>query len=82
MQVLKNAFKGLKPVTATSKFTELKDKAGCWGLSEARGQSAIANDYVMANNTCSAIIATALLSCQKETQQTFFVIAQLPIVKT
>ena len=61
MQVLKNAFKGLKPVTATSKFTKLKDKPGCCGLSKARGQSVITNDNVMANNTCSTIIATALL---------------------
>ena len=61
MQVIKNAFKGLKPVTATSKFMKLKDKAGCCGLSKAKGQSMITNDNVMANNTCSTIIATALL---------------------
>ena len=61
MQVLKNAFKGLKPVTATSKFRKLKDKAGCCSLSKARGQSVITNDNIMANNTRSTIIATALL---------------------
>ena len=61
MQVLQNAFEGQNLVTATSKFTKLKNKAGCFGLSKARGQSVITNDNIMANNTCSTIIATALL---------------------